>query len=1728
MNEEDNKNEYRLKNEWYNKCRYKYIDLGEFGGNELFVIEGDSLIFKFIYDPKTDFLDFGQTISGGQFLSLIYLFENFLKKLKEREYVFHIAFFDVHKSLWNNRPKLRIARDIIIDHLKSNTKMLVYEFKNWWTEEWKEYLINRQPSFILTGDGSTEHLGIKEIDNYDDDEPSISGIATKNSLKLTIVLRAFMFFSLHHMDTPIALLPAMEFRDSHAYAYVVERGINSNNEVQEMLNVILNLVMKAFEIYDEKSKWLKGPIENFELTSSSKDLLTSQECSYVWSNGGKRIALILLSLTGVLCNNNDIPDFQYLAKIFLLHVIFLDYLPLKLRTAKPVSNGNTIETFLQNFYAYSAKIHMSEIFLQTTQNLKNNLYDFVDTQLFASLIQCQYDDVLNFNDLPNEIKQQFDTCWNLLNRFCEYNGLNSLDIDYVENLKEKFQIEKIEINSGSSVRNEDAKLLPFKHEFFEEYFEDMNLKIPEDSSVKIDEGQYGLIGNVYYDDTTHWHSTKPIITSKSESYFNKNKNSSERTGYQKFTRYLERYAASLNGTQGYYTQNIIVKKSIEKPPVKKKSACATKRKDKIKQDKLQNSLEHSEKYLALEEILKVKNIKEQINLLDNKLEKKDKITHQFTMFRGQFKKLEILMKLWAEHCKTSNVKNDWMIPINILHQVFYIVPNFSKYLNDKRMEDLIEVLNRLKFNNCKDNLLKNVKVSKENEENNENLPSFDFNLPEDSIDLSIEISDARFQMLYAGHLMDRNTNSIGDPRVPFKPDEWQVKVLDLIDKNESALICCPTSSGKTFISFYAMEKILRESDDGILVYVAPTKALVNQVTAEIYGRFRKNYKHGNKTTWGVYTREYRENHEKCQILVTVPQMLEILILSPQRISWSRNIKRIIFDEVHMIGIDGEEHYDHLLLLSKTTPILALSATIGNPEAFHKWMAKSKETHGPPMRLIKSTKRFSDLQQYVYLPRFPLTSTSKSTINLREQKEQSNNLLPINPLSSLSMVILKEHGLPSDMTLVPSQCIQLWDVMKKHMGNNSPNEFNKLDPDEYFKDIGYIVKDDADRYEQELKKAFTNYARDESYSKTIKSTIEELGSEVKNRFAELESTADGLDVYGDEFLNVGILPLLRELSAQDKLPAILFHFNREGCVELALHILEQLELGEKKRRSDDPKYQAIKKDATYQKENHEKEIRRKRDLKTKGNTIQNDYYLEIEEHDSDFTFISCKNHVGTEEFERIIEPARKKLGNNSKLLMALKRGIGVHHSGLSKKYLSAVEILFRRRHLRVVIATGSLALGINMPCKTVVFVGDSHFLTALQYRQMSGRSGRRGFDPIGHVIFFGITLTKIKRLLVSELPNLSGHFPLTTTLVLRSFNLLNQCKAIDENYNYAKDIIKGLFGKSFFCLGKEYLSEQIKHHLRFSIEYLMRENLLDQNGNVINLSAMASHLYYVEPSNFAFSVLFKHGVFHKICSKLKTNSSQEKDKVTNELTIILSYLFSRVKLRKTSRNQGKNSKYPSKVILPPLPEDVNHILKSHNERVLNIYTDYVITFAKNNSSKLGPDDTLPSSLIKIPLNSMDQTSLKRDPLISKLESMATSFVARSPFSAMCSSFGDTFVNLEDLTNHTHSEIFLDFHSIPFIKTDGNINAYICDFFSHGQERALVEANGLRFNEVKQDLCDFRLILLTLVSSLQIRIKELSKKSELEENLMEEEKLVFKGFEMVLSRFNEKYSKTWKRK
>ena len=50
--------------------------------------------------------------------------------------------------------------------------------------------------------------------------------------------------------------------------------------------------------------------------------------------------------------------------------------------------------------------------------------------------------------------------------------------------------------------------------------------------------------------------------------------------------------------------------------------------------------------------------------------------------------------------------------------------------------------------------------------------------------------------------------------------------------------------------------------------------------------------------------------------------------------------------------------------------------------------------------------------------------------------------------------------------------------------------------------------------------------------------------------------------------------------------------------------------------------------------------------------------------------------------------------------------------------------------------------------------------------MSGRAGRRGFDPVGNVVFFGVPYRKVQRLITANVPKLVGNFPINVSLVLR--------------------------------------------------------------------------------------------------------------------------------------------------------------------------------------------------------------------------------------------------------------------------------------------------------------------------------------------------------------------------
>lgn len=117
----------------------------------------------------------------------------------------------------------------------------------------------------------------------------------------------------------------------------------------------------------------------------------------------------------------------------------------------------------------------------------------------------------------------------------------------------------------------------------------------------------------------------------------------------------------------------------------------------------------------------------------------------------------------------------------------------------------------------------------------------------------------------------------------------------------------------------------------------------------------------------------------------------------------------------------------------------------------------------------------------------------------------------------------------------------------------------------------------------------------------------------------------------------------------------------------------------------------------------------------------------------------------EQIERIVDAACAHIPREDKLALrfaefrlALSHGLASHHAGMLPAFKEVVEDLFTRGLVKVVFATETLALGINMPARTVVIErlskwnGQTHVdLTPGEYTQLTGRAGRRGLDIEGH-------------------------------------------------------------------------------------------------------------------------------------------------------------------------------------------------------------------------------------------------------------------------------------------------------------------------------------------------------------------------------------------------------------
>ena len=111
-----------------------------------------------------------------------------------------------------------------------------------------------------------------------------------------------------------------------------------------------------------------------------------------------------------------------------------------------------------------------------------------------------------------------------------------------------------------------------------------------------------------------------------------------------------------------------------------------------------------------------------------------------------------------------------------------------------------------------------------------------------------------------------------------------------------------------------------------------------------------------------------------------------------------------------------------------------------------------------------------------------------------------------------------------------------------------------------------------------------------------------------------------------------------------------------------------------------------------------------------------------------------------EIATVLEDADFKSPYGKEVKKLLRHGLGIHHAGLLPKYRVLVEKLAQRGLLKVICGTDTLGVGVNVPITTVLFTQlfkyggqTTKILAVRDFRQISGRAGRRGFDEIGYVV-----------------------------------------------------------------------------------------------------------------------------------------------------------------------------------------------------------------------------------------------------------------------------------------------------------------------------------------------------------------------------------------------------------
>jgi superfamily II RNA helicase len=169
-----------------------------------------------------------------------------------------------------------------------------------------------------------------------------------------------------------------------------------------------------------------------------------------------------------------------------------------------------------------------------------------------------------------------------------------------------------------------------------------------------------------------------------------------------------------------------------------------------------------------------------------------------------------------------------------------------------------------------------------------------------------------------------------------------------------------------------------------------------------------------------------------------------------------------------------------------------------------------------------------------------------------------------------------------------------------------------------------------------------------------------------------------------------------------------------------------------------------------------------------------------------------------------------------MVTMLRKGIAIHHSGVTPVLREMVELLFAKGFIKLLFCTETMSVGINMPVKTTIFTDvckfdgeNNRMLYSHEYTQAAGRAGRLGLDTVGHVIHLNNlfrnvdTMTSYKTMMSGKPPTLKSKFKISYNLLLNLIDIGDNNFIQFARKSMVKDDLDSELKEIYYAISKEH-------------------------------------------------------------------------------------------------------------------------------------------------------------------------------------------------------------------------------------------------------------------------------------------------------------------------------------